>query len=93
MQLEVIGGGAVPILGTENVQISIAGGRYDYEIVISANKENPNCILGSDFLRQHDCELSLHKQQFHVGSSVPKPAREIKTSLKIEEWSCLPGQR
>ncbi len=47
--LEVIGGGAAPTLGTSNVQIGIAGGQCDHEIVISANKENPDCILGSNF--------------------------------------------
>ncbi len=49
LRLGVIGGGAAPTLGTATVQIWIAGGSYEHEIVISANRENPNCILGSDF--------------------------------------------
>ncbi len=56
LRLEVIGGGAAPTLGTATVQIGIAGGSYEHEIVISANRENPNCILGSDFFCQHDCD-------------------------------------
>ncbi len=49
LRLEGIGGGAAPMLGTATVQIGIAGGSYEHEIVISANRENHNCILGSDF--------------------------------------------
>ncbi len=66
LRLEVIGGGAAPTLGTATVQIGITGGTYEQEVVVSANRENPNCILGSDFFCQHDCELSMRKQQFHV---------------------------
>ncbi len=61
LRLEVIGGGAAPTLGTATVQIGIAGGTYEHEIVISANRENPNCILGSDLFCQHDCKLSMRK--------------------------------
>ncbi len=46
LRLEVIGGGAAPTLGTATVQIGIAGGSYEQEVVVSANRENPNCILG-----------------------------------------------
>ncbi len=49
LRLEVIRGGVAPTLGTATVQIGIAGGSYEHEIVISANRENPNCILSSDF--------------------------------------------
>ncbi len=66
LRLEVIGGSTAPTLGTATVQIGIAGGSYEHEIVISANRENLNCILGSDFFCQHDCELSMRKQQFQV---------------------------
>ncbi len=52
LRLEVIRGGAAPTLGTATVQIGIAGGSYEQEVVISANQENPNCILGSDFFCQ-----------------------------------------
>ncbi len=62
LRLKVIEGGAAPTLGTATVQIGISGGFYDQEVVVSANRENPNCILGSDFLCQHDCELSMRKQ-------------------------------
>ncbi len=37
LRLEVIGGGAAPTLGTATVQIGIAGGPYEHEIIISAN--------------------------------------------------------
>ncbi len=78
LRLEVSGGGAAPTLGTATVQIGIAGGSYEHEIVISANRENPNCILGSDFFCQHDCELSMRKQ-FQVRDGevrcVPEPGR------------------
>ncbi len=62
LHLEVIGGGAAPTLGTAKVQIGITGGSYEQELVVSANRENPNCILGSDFFWQGDCELSMRKQ-------------------------------
>ena len=64
LRLKVIGGGAAPTLGTATVQIGIAGGSYEHDIVISANREDPNCILGSGFFCQHDCELSMRRQQF-----------------------------
>ncbi len=67
LHLEVIGGGAAPTLGKATVQTGIAGGSYEQEVVISANRENPNCIMGFDFFCQHDCELSMRKQQFQVG--------------------------
>ncbi len=67
LRLEVIGGGAAPTLSTATIQIGIAGGTYEQEVVVSANREKPNCILGSDFFCQHDCELSMRKQQFQVG--------------------------
>ena len=59
LRLEVIGGRAAPMLGITMVQIGIAGGSYKHEIVISANRENPNCILVADFFCQDDCELSM----------------------------------
>ncbi len=94
--LEVIGGGAAPTLGTATVQIEIAGGTYEQEVVISANRENPNCILGSDFFCQHDCELSMRKQQFQVGDwqvrFVPEPERVVKTGLKIARRVELPAR-
>ena len=52
LRLEVIREGAAPTLGTATVQIGIAGGSYVQEVVVSANRENPNCILGSDFFCQ-----------------------------------------
>ncbi len=86
LRLEVIGG-AAPTLGTATVQIGIAGGSYEQEVVVSANQENPNCILDSDFFFQHDCEPSKRKQQFQVGDRhircVPEPERVVKVGLKI----------
>ncbi len=92
LRLEVIWGGAAPTLDTATVQIGIAGGLYEHEIVISANRENPNCILGSDFFCQHDCELSMRRQQFRVGDRevccVPEPGRgataALKTACRVE---------
>ncbi len=37
LPLEATGGGTAPTLGTATVQIGIAGGSYEHEIVISAN--------------------------------------------------------
>ncbi len=96
LRLEVIGGGAAPTLGTATVQIGIPGGSYEHEIVISANRENPNCILGSDFFCQQDCELSMRKQQFQVGDRqvrcVPEPSRGAVGGLKTERRVELPAQ-
>ncbi len=96
LRLEVIGGGAAPTLGTATVQIGIAGGTYEQEVVVSANRENPNCILGSDFFCLHDCELSMRKQQFHVGDRqvrcVPEPEHVVKTGLKIARRAELPAR-
>ncbi len=96
LRLEVIGGGAAPTLGTATVQIGIAGGSYEHEIVISANRENPNCILGSDFFCQHDCELSMRKQQFQVGDRqvrcVPEPGRGATAGLKTARRVELPAR-
>ncbi len=93
---EVIGGGAAPTLGTATVQIGIAGGSYDQEAVFSANRENPNCILGSDFFCQYDCELSMMKQQFQVGDRqilcVPEPEHVVKAGLKIARRVELPAR-
>ena len=95
LRLEVTGGGAAPTLGTATVQIGIAGGSYDQEVVLSANWENPNCILGSDFFRQYDCELSMRKQQFQVGDRqircVPEPAHVVKAGLKMARRVELPA--
>ncbi len=70
--------------------------RYEPEVVVSANRENPNCILGSDFFCQHDCELSMRKQQFQVGDRqvrcVPEPERVVKTGLKIARRAELPAR-
>ncbi len=96
LRLEVIGGGAAPTLGTATVWIGIAGGTYEPEVIVSANRENPNCILGSDFFCQHDCELSMRKQQFHVGDRqvrcVPELERVVKTGLKIARRVELPAR-
>ena len=96
LRLEVIGGGAAPTLGTATVQIGIAGDTYEQEVVISANRENHNCILGSDFFCQHDCELSMRKQQFQVRDRqvryVPEPERVVKTGLKIARRVELPAR-
>ncbi len=94
--LEVIGGGAAPTLGTATVQVGIVGGSYEHEIVISANRENPNCILSSDFFCQHDCELSMRKQQFQVGDRqvrcVPEPSRGAIAGLKTARRVELPAR-
>ncbi len=78
LRLKIIGGGAAPMVVMATIQIGIAGGQYKHEIVISANRENPNCILGSDFFCQHDCELSMRQQQFQVRDCqvrcMPEPA-------------------
>ncbi len=37
LQLEVTGGGTAPTLSTATVQIGIAGGTYQEEVVVSAN--------------------------------------------------------
>ncbi len=96
LHLEVIGAGAAPTLGTATVRIGITGGIYEQEVVLSANRENPICILGSDFFCQHDCELSMRKQQFQVGDRqircVPKPERVVKTGLKIARRVELPAR-
>ncbi len=95
LPLEVIGGGAAPTLGTATVQVGIAGGSYKQE-VISANRENPKCILGSEFFCQHDCELSMRKQQFQVGDRqircVPEPKHVVKAGLKIDRCVELPAR-
>ncbi len=96
LRLEVIGGGAAPTLGTATVQIGIARGTYEQEVVVSANRENPNCILGSDFFCQHDYELSMRKQQFQVGDRqvrcVPEPEHVVKAPLKIARRVELPAR-
>ncbi len=96
LRLEVIGGGAAPTLGTATVRIGIAGGTYEQEVVVSVNQENPNCILGSDFFCQHDCELSMRNQQFQVRDRqvrcVPEPERVVKTGLKIARCVELPAR-
>ncbi len=96
LRLEVIGGGAAPTLGTATVQIGIAGGSYKHEIVISANRENPNCILGSDFFCQHDCKLSMRKQQFQVGDPevrcVPEPGSVATAGLNTVHRVELPAR-
>ncbi len=79
----VIGGSAAPTLGTATIQIGIAGGSYEHEIVISVNRENPNCILGSDFVCQHDCELSMHRQQFQVGDRKSIVCQSLHESQKL----------
>ncbi len=94
--LEVIGGGAAPTLGTATVQIRIAPGSYKHEVGISANWENPNCILGSDLFCQHDCELSMWRQQFQVGARhircVSGPTHVVNTGLKIARRVELPAR-
>ncbi len=96
LRLEVIGGGAAPTLGTATVRIGIAGGTYEQEVVVSANRENTNCILGSDFFCQHDCELSMRKQKFQVGDRqvrcIPEPEHVVKTGLKIARRVELPAR-
>ncbi len=96
LRLEVIGGGAAPMFCTATVQVRIAGGTYEQEVIVSANQENPNCILGSDFFCQHDSELSMRKQQFQVGDGqvrcVPELERVLKTGLKIAQRVELPGR-
>ncbi len=96
LRLKVIGGGAAPTLGTATVQIGIAGGSYEHEIVISANREDPNCILGSEFFCQHDCELSMRRQQFQVGDRevrcVPEPGRVTIAGLKTARRVELPAR-
>ncbi len=96
LHLEVIGGGTAPTIGSATVQIGIAGGSYDQELGISANRENPTCILGSDFFCQHDCELPIRKQQFQVGDRqircVQEPEHMIKAGLKIARRVELPAR-
>ncbi len=96
LRLEVIGGGIAPMLGAATVQIGIAGGSYEHKIVMSANRENPNCILGSDFFCQHDCELSMRRQQFQVGDRevrcVPEPGRISTVGLKTARRVELPAR-
>ncbi len=96
LRLEVIGGGAAPTLGTATVQIGIAGGTYEQEVLVSANRENSNCILGSDFFCQRDCELSRRRQQFQVGDRqvrcIPGPERVVQTHLKIARRVELPAR-
>ncbi len=96
LHLEVIGGDTAPTLGTATVQIVIVRGSYEQEVVISANRENPNCILGSDFFCQHDCELPMWKQQFQVGDRqircVPELEHVVKAGLKIARRVELPAR-
>ncbi len=96
LRLKVIRGGTAPTLGTATVQIGIAGGTYEQEVIVSANREHPNCILGSDFFCLPDCELSMRKQQFQVGDRqvrcVPEPERVVKTGLKIARRVELPAR-
>ncbi len=91
---EVIEGGTAPTLGTATVQIGIVGGSYEHEIVISANRENPNCILGSDFFCQHHRELSMWRQQFQVGDHYVRcePAQVTKARLKMARRVELPAR-
>ncbi len=74
------------MLGTATVQIGVAGNEYEHKNVISDNRENPNCILGSEFFCQHDCELPMHQHKFQVGDSqiccVAEPSLVVKTGLK-----------
>ncbi len=92
----MIGGGAAPTLGTATLQIGIVGGSYEHEIVISANRENPNCILGSNLFCQHVCELSICRQQFQVGDHkvrcVPETAQVSKAGLKTVRRVELPAR-
>ncbi len=96
LRLEVIRCSAAPTLGTTTVQIRIARGSYEHEVVISANRENPNRNLGSDFLCQHDCDLSMRNQQIQVEDRqircVPEPEHVVKAGLKIAQRIELPAR-
>ena len=48
LRLEMIGGCAAHTLGTATVQIGIAGGSYEQEVVVSANRKNSNRIEVTD---------------------------------------------
>ncbi len=69
-QPEGVGGNPVPTLGHAEVGVGIGNGMYKAAVVVSAQKERPNFIIGANFLAAHNCDLSLCQNSLLLGGKI-----------------------
>ena len=94
-------GKGVPVQGMVEMYIDIGGKKRRHEFWVA--DLGPDCILGLDFLRQHDCVIYARRGQVvieggvddtpRVSTAVTKPlVDELSCRVVVSETTILPGQ-
>ena len=64
-QLRTVTGETAPILGRTTVHLTVGTFQTKQEMWVA--KIADECILGLDFLQQHDCQVDLKEGVLHIG--------------------------
>ena len=57
--LHAVGGLSLQTIGDLLCDVIVNGKQYAIDMVVSTENETIGCILGMDFLQEHDCEFSV----------------------------------
>ena len=91
-----VGQTTIPTIGDLVCNVTIAGHHYPIDMVVSSEYEAIGCILGTDFLQTHECELSIQKGYLFLNGMRIKLRRESATNtvarIKLVSDITLPGR-
>ena len=65
-QLRTVTGGTAPILGITTMPLTV--GTFQAKQRMWVTDIADECILGLDFLQQHNCQVDLKKALLHIGN-------------------------
>ena len=92
--LHAVGGLSLKTIGDLVCDVVVNGRQYAIDMVVSTQNESIGCILGMDFLQDHDCELSVRTGHLFIGGMKVSLRRESTTNsisrIRLREDVTLP---
>ena len=89
-----VGGQTVPTEGDLVCDVAVNGRHYPIDMVVSSENETVGCILGMDFLLDHDCDLAVKTGHLFLGNMKVKLRKESTTNviarIRLEDDVTLP---
>ena len=89
-----VGGQTVPTEGDLLCDVNVNGRHYKIDMVVSSENETVGCILGMDFLLDHDCDLAVKTGHLFLGNMKVKLRKESTTNviarIRLEDDVTLP---
>ena len=92
--MKAVGNHTLSTIGDLVCDVTINSKHYAIDMVVSSENETIGCILGMDFLQDHDCELALKTGHLFISNMKIKLRRESATNtiarIRLESDVTLP---